>query len=226
MHDFAYADVGFDGYRPPSILQVPGAKDVAVEIFSLSKSFSMAGWRVGFALGNRRPGCARALKSYLDYGTFQPIQIAAILALNEAATIPQEASRSTASGATCSATGSTRIGWHVERPLGTMFVWAPIPEPFRAMGSLEFAMMLTREGKVAVCPGVGFGDGGEGYVRFALVENEHRIAQALRGIRPGAAGAGTGRDAVDRSASLGGADAVPLGRIGDGGGARRGRPRG
>jgi alanine-synthesizing transaminase len=195
VHDFAYADVSFDGYVPPSILQVPGAHEVAVETYSLTKSFSMAGWRVGFALGNAPALAALArLKSYLDYGTFQPIQIASIVALNEARDYPAEASEIYRGRRNVLCDGLERIGWHVERPLGTMFVWAPIPEPYRELGSLEFAVKLTREAKVSVSPGVGFGPGGEGFVRFALVENEQRIAQAVRGIRralPALAAAGS-----------------------------------
>jgi alanine-synthesizing transaminase len=184
VHDFAYADISFDGYEPPSILQVPGAEDVAVETYSLTKSFSMAGWRVGFALGNAPALAALArLKSYLDYGTFQPIQIASIVALNEEREYPAEACEIYRKRRNVLCDGLARVGWHVERPLGTMFVWAPIPEPYRELGSLEFAVKLTREAHVAVSPGVGFGPGGEGFIRFALVENEQRIAQAVRGIR-------------------------------------------
>jgi len=184
VHDFAYADLAFDGHVPPSILQVPGAADVAVEVYSLTKSFSMAGWRVGFALGNTPALTALArLKSYLDYGTFQPIQIASILALNEARETPVEVCEIYRSRRDALCDGLARVGWHVEKPLGTMFVWAPIPEPYRELGSLEFAVKLTREAHVAVSPGIGFGPGGEGFVRFALVENEQRIAQAVRGIR-------------------------------------------
>jgi alanine-synthesizing transaminase len=184
VHDFAYADLAFDGYTPPSILQVPGAEDVAVEIYSLTKSFSMAGWRVGFVLGNAPAIAALArLKSYLDYGTFQPIQIASIVALNEAREHPQEVCEIYRSRRDALCDGLDRIGWHIEKPRGTMFVWAPIPEPYRELGSLEFAVKLTREAHVAVSPGVGFGPGGEGHVRFALVENEQRIGQAVRGIR-------------------------------------------
>ena len=184
VHDFAYADVSFDGYRPPSILQVPGAHEVAVETYSLTKSFSMAGWRVGFALGNAPALAALArLKSYLDYGTFQPIQIASIVALNEARDYSAEACEIYRGRRDVLCDGLERIGWPVERPLGTMFVWAPIPEPYSELGSLAFAVKLTREAHVSVSPGVGFGPGGEGFVRFALVENEQRIAQAVRGIR-------------------------------------------
>jgi alanine-synthesizing transaminase len=184
VHDFAYADLGFDGYDPPSILQVPGAIDVAVELYTLTKSFSMAGWRVGFLLGNPEVVAALAkLKSYLDYGTFQPIQIASIIAMNEAPDYPLEVNRIYKGRRDTLIDGLARIGWEIPKPQGTMFVWAPIPAPYEEMGSLEFAKMLVPEAKVAVSPGVGFGPGGEGFVRFALVENEQRITQAIRGIR-------------------------------------------
>jgi len=184
VHDNAYADLGFDGYSPPSILQAEGAKDVAVELYSMTKSFSMAGWRVAFMLGNRDVIAALTkLKSYLDYGTFQPIQIAATVTLNEASDHPKlvneiyQARRDTLCG------GLNRIGWEVEPPRGTMFVWAPIPEPYQSMGSVEFASYLVREAQVAVSPGVGFGPGGDGHVRFALIENEQRTTQAIRNLR-------------------------------------------
>jgi alanine-synthesizing transaminase len=184
VHDFAYSDTAFDGYQPPSILQVPGAKDVAVELYTLTKSFSMAGWRVGFLVGNAEIVAALAkLKGYLDYGTFQPIQIAATVALNEAAEYPKQVNEIYQSRRDALCDGLSRIGWEVERPRGTMFVWAPIPEPYLEMGSLEFASFLVREASVAVSPGVGFGPGGEGYVRFALIENEKRIGQAVRTLR-------------------------------------------
>jgi alanine-synthesizing transaminase len=184
VHDFAYADLGFDGYEPPSILQVPGASDVAVELYTLTKSFSMAGWRVGFLLGNAEVVAALAqLKSYLDYGTFQPIQIASIVAMNEASDYPRAVNAIYCRRRDALIDGLGRIGWEIERPKGTMFVWAPIPEPYEEYRSLEFCKLLVEEAKVAVSPGVGFGPGGEGYVRFALVENEHRINQAVRGIR-------------------------------------------
>jgi alanine-synthesizing transaminase len=184
VHDFAYADLAYDGHEPPSILQADGARDVAIELYSLTKGFSMAGWRVGFAVGNAEvlAGLAR-LKSYLDYGTFQPIQIAAIVALNEAPDYPLEVCEVYRSRRDALCRGLQRAGWPVEPPKGTMFVWAPIPERFRAEGSHAFALRLLREAKVAVSPGTGFGPAGEGHVRFALVENEHRIAQATRGIR-------------------------------------------
>jgi alanine-synthesizing transaminase len=184
VHDFAYADLAFDGYQPPSILQVPGAKEVAVELYTLTKSFSMAGWRMGFLLGNAEVVAALArLKSYLDYGTFQPIQIASIVAMNEVPDYPHEVCEVYRRRRDTLCDGLNRLGWEVERPRGTMFLWAPIPEPYLEMGSLEFALMLVGEAKVAVSPGVGFGPGGDGYVRFALVENEQRIGQAVRGIR-------------------------------------------
>ena len=184
VHDFAYADLGFDGYRPPSILQVPGAKDVAVELYTLTKSFSMAGWRMGFVLGNAEVVAALAkLKSYLDYGTFQPIQIAATVAMNEAPEFPKYVNEIYRGRRDALCDGLARVGWHIDRPQGTMFVWAPVPEPYAEMSSLEFATMLVQEAKVAVSPGSGFGPGGEGFVRFALVENEQRITQAIRGMR-------------------------------------------
>jgi alanine-synthesizing transaminase len=184
VHDFAYADLGFDGYQPPSILQVPGATDVAVELYTLTKSFSMAGWRMGFLVGNEECVAALAkLKSYLDYGTFQPIQIASIVALNEAPDYPLEVNEIYKGRRDVLIDGLARGGWEIEKPKGTMFVWAPVPEPYQELGSLEFAKMLVREAKVAVSPGMGFGPGGEGFVRFALVENEQRIGQAVRGIK-------------------------------------------
>ena len=184
VHDFAYADLGFDGYQPPSILQVPGAKDCAVELYTLTKSFSMAGWRVGFLVGNAEVVAALTkLKSYLDYGTFQPVQIAAIVAMNEARGYPAELRATYQSRRDALISGLDRIGWSVAPPRGSMFVWARIPEPYRAMGSLAFATRLIEEAHVATSPGVGFGEGGEGYVRFALIENEARTAQAIRGLR-------------------------------------------
>jgi alanine-synthesizing transaminase len=184
VHDFAYSDTAFDGYRPPSILEVPGAKEVAVELYTLTKSFSMAGWRVAFLVGNAELVQALTkLKSYLDYGTFQPIQIAAIVAMNEASEYPLEVNEIYRSRRDALCDGLNRIGWPVERPKGTMFVWAPIPEPYAEMGSLELSRYLVSEGKVATSPGVGFGPGGDGYVRFALIENEQRIAQGVRALR-------------------------------------------
>jgi alanine-synthesizing transaminase len=184
VHDFAYADISFDGYRPPSILEVPGAKEVAVELYTMTKSFSMAGWRVGFMVGNAAIIQALTkLKSYLDYGTFQPIQIAAIVAMNEAPDYPKEICAQYESRRNALCDGLNRIGWDVVPPKGTMFVWAPIPEPYREMGSLEYAKLLVREADVATSPGVGFGPGGDGHVRFALIENEQRIGQAVRNLR-------------------------------------------
>jgi alanine-synthesizing transaminase len=184
VHDFAYADISFDGYKPPSILEVPGAKDVAVELYTLTKSFSMAGWRVGFLVGN--PEIVQALtklKSYLDYGTFQPIQIAAIVAMNEEPDYPKVINEVYHSRRDALCDGLNRIGWEVVPPKGTMFVWAPVPEPYRELGSLEFSKMLVREAEVATSPGVGFGPGGDGHVRFALIENEQRTGQAVRNLR-------------------------------------------
>jgi len=184
VHDFAYADISFDGYKPPSLLQVPGAKEVGVELYTLTKGHSMAGWRVGFVAGNSDMVAALAkLKSYLDYGTFQPIQIASIIALNDGDEFVGEVNAIYDKRMNILIDGLNRAGWRIEKPRGTMFVWAPIPEPFEATGSMEFARTLLREAKVAVSPGIGFGPSGEGFVRFALVENEHRIQQAVRGIR-------------------------------------------
>ncbi|GAB7190181.1 aminotransferase class I/II-fold pyridoxal phosphate-dependent enzyme [Kineococcus sp. NUM-3379] len=186
VHDFAYADVAFDGWRPPSILQCEGAKECAVELYSMTKSFSMAGWRVAFLAGNREVVAALAkLKSYLDYGTFQPVQIAATVTLNEAADYPAEVNAIYESRRNALVDGLARIGWEVQRPRGTMFVWAPIPEPYRHLGSIDFATMLVRDADVAVSPGVGFGPEGDRFVRFALIENEQRIAQGIRHVRAG-----------------------------------------
>jgi alanine-synthesizing transaminase len=184
VHDNAYADLGYDGYRPPSILQAEGAKEVAVELYSMTKSFSMAGWRVAYLSGNSEVVAALTkLKSYLDYGTFQPIQIAATVTLNEASEHPKLVNEIYQSRRDTLCSGLNRVGWEVEPPKGTMFVWAPIPEPYLEMGSVEFCKMLVREAEVAVSPGVGFGPGGDGHVRFALIENEQRINQAVRNIR-------------------------------------------
>ncbi len=181
VHDFAYADLAFDGYRPPSIFEAEGAREVAVELYSLTKGFSLAGWRIAFVLGRADVvGALARLKSYLDYGSFQPLQIAATVALREARDQPAEAAAVYEGRRNALCDGLARVGWEVERPRATMFVWAPIPtgEP-----SQEFALRLLREAHVAVSPGSGFGADGEGFVRFALVENEQRIAQAVRGIR-------------------------------------------
>jgi alanine-synthesizing transaminase len=184
VHDNAYAEIGFDGFRPPSILQAEGARDVAVELYSMTKSFSMAGWRSAFMVGNREVVAALAkLKSYLDYGAFQPIQIAATVTLNEAPEFPAEVAATYQSRRDALCDGLNRIGWEVEPPKGTMFVWAPIPEPYRDLGSVEFASRLVKEANVATSPGVGFGPGGDGHVRFALIENEQRIAQGVRNLR-------------------------------------------
>lgn len=184
VHDFAYADIAFDGYRPPSILEANGAREVAVELYSLTKGYSMAGWRVGFVVGNADVVAALSrLKSYLDYGTFQPIQIAAIVALREADEHVAAVCDTYRRRRDLLVQGLGRIGWPVATPRATMFVWAPIPERFRSLGSHAFALRLLREGKVSASPGAGFGPGGDDFVRFALVENEHRIAQALRGLR-------------------------------------------
>jgi alanine-synthesizing transaminase len=184
IHDLAYADLTFDGYAAPSFLQAPGAKEVGVEFFSMSKSYSMAGWRVGFCVGNPEIVAALTrLKSYLDYGIFQPIQIAAIIALNGDQACVQEIVSIYKSRRDVLVDGLNRVGWAMDKPKGTMFVWARIPEAFRAMGSVEFSKYLIEAGKVAVSPGLGFGEYGDEYVRFALVENEMRTRQAIRGIR-------------------------------------------
>ena len=186
VHDFAYADLGFDGYQPPSIMQAEGAKDVAVEFYSLTKSFSMAGWRVAFCVWNPEViGALAKLKSYLDYGTFQPIQIAATGVMNEETTYPKEVNEIYASRRDTLVRGLNRLGWEVEPPRGTMFLWAPIPEPYRELGSVDFCTHLVNTTNVALSPGVGFGPGGEGFVRFALVENEHRIRQAITQLSRG-----------------------------------------
>jgi alanine-synthesizing transaminase len=184
VHDFAYADLGFDGYKPPSILQIEDAKEIAVEIFSMSKSYNMAGWRVGFCLGNRKIiGALARIKSYLDYGVFQPIQIASIIALRECEQDTEKIRATYQHRRDLLIEGLRRAGWPVESPRGTMFVWAPLPEAYRAEGSLEFAKLLMKEALVAVSPGIGFGPLGEGFVRFALVENDHRTRQATRSIK-------------------------------------------
>jgi len=184
VHDLAYADLVFDGYEAPSFLQVKGAKEIGVEFFSLSKSYSMPGWRVGFAVGNRKMIAALSkIKSYLDYGVFQPIQIASITALKSDDEIVHEIVEKYRRRRNTLISGLNRAGWHVPLPKGTMFVWAKIPDEFASMGSLEFCKKLLKEAKVAASPGIGFGESGEGYVRFALVENEHRIRQAVKGIR-------------------------------------------
>jgi len=184
IHDIAYADIAFDGYKPPSVLQVPGAKDVAVEFFTLSKSYNMPGWRVGFMVGN--PVLVNALarlKSYFDYGTFTPIQVASILALEGPQDCVRDICENYRSRRDVLVEGLNRAGWPVALPKATMFVWAQIPEQYRKLGSLEFSKLLLTEAKVAVSPGIGFGDQGDGHVRFSLIENEERTRQALRGIK-------------------------------------------
>lgn len=184
VHDLAYADLVFDGYKAPSLLEVPGGKDVGVEFFSLSKSYNMPGWRIGFCVGNQEIIAALTkIKSYLDYGIFQPLQIASIIALNGPDDCVREIVETYRVRRNCLVDGLNRIGWHVNKPLATMFVWAQIPEKLRSMGSLEFSKLLLTEAKIAISPGIGFGEYGDDYVRFALVENEHRIRQALRGIK-------------------------------------------
>ncbi|HEV2931027.1 MAG TPA: aminotransferase class I/II-fold pyridoxal phosphate-dependent enzyme, partial [Propionibacteriaceae bacterium] len=184
VHDNAYAELGFDGFRPPSILQADGAKECAVELYSMTKAYSMAGWRMAYLVGKAEVVQALAkLKSYLDYGAFQPIQIAATVTLNEDPDHPEQAQAVYQSRRDALCDGLARIGWEVEPPKGTMFVWAPIPEPYRELGSVEFASMLVKEAKVATSPGIGFGPGGDGHVRFALIENEQRIGQGVRNLR-------------------------------------------
>ena len=184
VNDLAYADLNFDGYRAPSFLQAKGAKDVGVEFFSLTKSYNMAGWRVGFCCGNREVvGALIKIKSYLDYGVFQPIQIASIIALNGPQECVKEISDMYQSRRDVLIDGLGKANWKIEKPKATMFVWAEIPEPFRKMGSIEFSKYLIKEAKVAVSPGIGFGEYGDGHVRFALIENEHRLRQAAKGIK-------------------------------------------
>ncbi|MBI3354305.1 MAG: alanine transaminase [Nitrospirae bacterium] len=184
IHDIAYADIVFDGYKAPSFLEIPGAKDVGVEFFSLSKSYSMAGWRVGFCVGNKNIVYALTrLKSYLDYGMFQPIQIASIIALNGPQECVHEITHIYKKRRDVLISGLNRVGWNIEKPKATMFVWAEIPEKYKKMGSLEFSKFLLKEAKVAVSPGIGFGEYGDEFVRFALVENEQRIKQAVKGIK-------------------------------------------
>jgi alanine-synthesizing transaminase len=184
IHDIAYADIVFDGYQAPSILQVPGAKDIAVEFFSLSKSYNMPGWRIGFMCGNHTLVAALArMKSYLDYGMFTPLQVAAIAALEGPQDCVREIRDMYQARRNVLCDGMNNIGWSIERPKATMFVWAPIPDSYREMGSLEFTKKLLQDAKVAVSPGIGFGEYGDGYVRFGLIENEHRTRQAVRGIR-------------------------------------------
>ncbi len=184
IHDLAYADLAFDGYKAPSILEVKGAKEVAVEMFSMSKSYSMAGWRMGFCVGNKQAVYALTrIKSYLDYGMFQPIQIAGIIALRDCDFAVPEIVETYRKRRDALVNGLKAVGWEIPSPKGTMFVWAKIPDHLAQLGSLEFAKQLITRAGVAVSPGIGFGDRGEGYVRFALIENEQRIAQAVRGIK-------------------------------------------
>lgn len=184
IHDLAYADIVFDGYKAPSIMEVPGAKDVAVEIFTLSKSYNMPGWRVGFAVGNKRLIAALTrMKSYLDYGMFQPIQIAGVIALNGDQSCVAEICKTYEHRRDVMVESFVKAGWDIAKPKATMFVWAKIPEQFRALKSLEFAKLLLEKAKVSVSPGIGFGEYGDDYVRLALVENEHRIRQAAKGVK-------------------------------------------
>ena len=184
IHDFAYADFGFDGWEPPSILQIPGATEHAVEIFSMTKSYNMAGWRVGFVLGNKKMVSALGrIKSYLDYGNFQPVQIASIIALRECEEDTVKIRNIYQKRRDLLVGGLNKAGWPVEKPKGSMFLWAPIPERFKAIGSLEFTKQMLEKAKVAVSPGIGFGELGEGHVRFAFIENNHRTRQAIAGIK-------------------------------------------
>jgi len=184
VHDIAYAEIVFDGYRAPSILQVPGAKDIAVEFYSLSKSYNMPGWRVGFMVGNRKLVAALGrMKSYLDYGTFTPIQVAAIVALEGPQDCVEEIRQMYQRRRDVLCDGLEAAGWNIDRPKATMFAWAKIPEQYKEMGSLEFSKKLLKESNVAVSPGVGFGEYGDEYVRFGLIENEHRTRQAIRSIK-------------------------------------------
>ena len=183
VHDLAYADIVFDGYKAPSILQVPGAKDIAVEFFTLSKSYNMPGWRVGFMVGNAKlVGALGRLKSYFDYGTFTPIQVASIQALEGPQECVTEICETYRKRRDVLVNGLNKLGWNLAMPRGTMFVWAPIPEEYRSLGSLEYSRKLLAEAKVAVSPGIGFGEFGDSHVRFSLIENAERTRQALRGI--------------------------------------------
>jgi alanine-synthesizing transaminase len=184
VHDLAYADIVFDGYQAPSIMQVPGAREVAVEFFTMSKSYNMAGWRIGFMVGNRDLVHALArIKSYHDYGTFTPIQVASIVALEGPQDCVEEIRRTYEKRRDVMVRGLHDLGWRVELPRASMYVWAKVPEPYAALGSLEFTKRLLEQARVAVSPGIGFGDHGDDHVRIALIENEHRLRQALRGIR-------------------------------------------
>ena len=184
VHDFAYAQLGFDGYQPPSVLQIPGAKDIAVEFTTMSKAYSMAGWRVGFCVGNPRViADLYSIKGYFDYGIFTPVQVSAISALNGPSDCVEETVKIYQKRRDVFVDGLRKIGWDVPSPRGSMYLWCPIPEKYRAMGSLEFSIKLLKEAEVVVSPGVAFGGLGEGYVRIALVENEQRIQQAVRNIK-------------------------------------------
>jgi alanine-synthesizing transaminase len=184
VHDLAYADIVFDGYKAPSIMQVPGARDVAVEFFTMSKSYNMAGWRIGFMVGNADLVAALArIKSYHDYGTFTPLQVASIVALEGPQECVEEIRMSYQRRRDVMVKGLREAGWMVDNPKASMYIWAEIPEAYRAMGSLEFAKKLLNDAKVAASPGVGFGEYGDTHVRFALIENENRIRQAVRGIK-------------------------------------------
>ena len=184
IHDFAYSEIYYDGKRPMSIMEIPGARDVAVEMISCSKSYNMAGWRVGFIVGNKDMIAAVArLKSYMDYGIFSPIQVAAVMALDQGDAVAAENRKIYQARLDCLMEGFSRIGWELERPAGTMFCWARIPEKFREMKSMEFCKMVMTEAEVAFSPGIGFGSLGDEYVRIALVENEHRIRQATRNLK-------------------------------------------
>jgi alanine-synthesizing transaminase len=184
VHDLAYADITFDGFRAPSIMEVPGAREVAVEFFTMSKSYNMAGWRIGFMVGNQRLVSALArIKSYHDYGTFTPIQVAAIAALDGPQDCVEEVRQQYQNRRDVLARGLVEAGWAVDLPRASMYIWAAIPQPYRALGSLEFARKLLVDAKVAVSPGIGFGELGDIYVRFALIENEQRTRQAVRGVR-------------------------------------------
>jgi alanine-synthesizing transaminase len=184
VHDLAYADIVFDGYRAPSVLEVPGAKEIAVEFFTLSKSYNMPGWRVGFMVGNPKLVAALGrIKSYFDYGTFTPIQVASIAALEGPQDCVAKIRDTYKARRDVLVPGLNKLGWNVEMPKATMFAWAKIPEQYRALGSVEFSKKLLAEAKTAVSPGIGFGDHGDGYVRFSLIENEERTRQALRGIK-------------------------------------------
>jgi alanine-synthesizing transaminase len=184
VHDLAYADITFDGFRAPSIMEVPGAREVAVEFFTMSKSYNMAGWRIGFMVGNKDLVSALArIKSYHDYGTFTPIQVASIAALEGPQDCVEEIRKEYQRRRDVLARGLHEPGWMVDVPKASMYIWAKIPEPYQAMGSLEFAKKVLAEAKVAISPGIGFGDYGDSHVRFALIENEHRIKQAVRGIK-------------------------------------------